>query len=223
MNDAHTRPGWLVSALHNLRRHSRLTLCGLIAVVLAVAFTGTGMALAHAILLAFDVAVLLFLAAIGWQFARAKQETIRRYARAADENYWGFLLISVASATIALLALAVQLHASEHGGMGQIVLAACTLVLVWLFINTVFALHYAHEFYGEGDDKHWGLDFPGTDEPDYWDFMYFSLCVGMTFQVSDVEITERGIRHVVTVQSVVAFFFNVVIIALSVNVVAGGM
>lgn len=205
----------------NLRRHLRLGVCALIFVVLMAALILAGMRPAQAVLLAFDIAALLFLAAVAWMFAHAKKDSMQRRARAQDENYWGFILTSVAVAAIALVALVVELHGSKHGGLLEIALAACTLLLTWLFTNTVFTLHYAHEFYGEGTGKHWGLDFPGTKEPDYWDFTYFAFCLGMTFQVSDVEISERAIRRVVAAHALIAFFFDVVIIALTVNVVAG--
>ncbi len=100
-------------------------------------------------------------------------------------------------------------------------LATCSLLLAWLFLNTIFAVHYAHEFYGDSGGKHSGLDFPGTKEPDYWDFIYFAFVIGMTFQVSDVQISERKIRRVALVHALIAFFFNVIVIALSVNIVAG--
>lgn len=211
-------PNWLP---RNLRRHLRLSLCGLLFVALMAGLILGGMRPALGVLLAFDIAALLFLAAVAWMFAHAKTDSMQRRARAQDENYWGFILTSVAVAAIALVALAVELHGSKHGGLPAIALAACTLLLAWLFTNTTFTLHYAHEFYGEGTGKHWGLGFPGTREPDYWDFTYFAFCLGMTFQVSDVEITERAIRRVATVHALVSFFFDVVIIALTVNVVAG--
>lgn len=211
-------PRWLP---HNLRRHLRLSLCALLFIVLMVALILSGMRPALGVLLAFDVSALLFLAAVAWMFVHAKTDSMQRRARVQDENYWGFILTSVAVAAIALVALVVELHGSKHGGLLEIALAACTLLLAWLFTNTVFTLHYAHEFYGEGAGKHWGLDFPGTKEPDYWDFTYFAFCLGMTFQVSDVGISERAIRRVATAHALIAFFFDVVIIALTVNVVAG--
>jgi uncharacterized membrane protein len=88
-------------------------------------------------------------------------------------------------------------------------------------MNTLFALHYAHGYYGDFDDKHKGLDFPGDEDPDYWDFAYFSFTIGMTFQVSDVQITTRYLRRIGLMHSAIAFFFNVFIIAISVNIAAG--
>ena len=122
-----------------------------------------------------------------------------------------------------MVALGLEVHASKTGGVAGIVLAAASLLLSWLFMNTMFALHYAHAFYGDNQSRRrrGGLEFPGEKDPDYWDFAYFAIVVGMTFQVSDVQVTDRRMRRMVLVHGMVAFFFNVVIIALSVNVVAG--
>jgi uncharacterized membrane protein len=122
---------------------------------------------------------------------------------------------------VAVVSLGIELKASENGGVLMIVLAAASLVLSWCFLNTMFGLHYAHEYYGGGSDKHKALAFPGDCEPDYWDFMYFAFVLGMTFQVSDVQIQRRSTRRVALAHGIVAFFFDVFILALSVNVVAG--
>jgi uncharacterized membrane protein len=76
-------------------------------------------------------------------------------------------------------------------------LAVATVILSWAFTHTVFALHYAYEFYGEGQRAN-GLRFPGDNRPDYWDFIYFSFVIGTTLQVSDVAVTNRWIRHSVS-------------------------
>ncbi len=88
-------------------------------------------------------------------------------------------------------------------------------------MNTIFALHYAHEFYGDWGGKGSGLDFPGTREPDYWDFFYFAFVIGMTFQVSDVQITSRRIRRLALFHALIAFAFNTAIVALSINIISG--
>ena len=88
-----------------------------------------------------------------------------------------------------------------------LVIATITIVLSWAFIHTMFALHYAHEFYDETSGG--GLAFPGGDaEPDYLDFVYFSFVIGMTSQVSDVAVTSKRIRRTVTAHGAVSFGFN---------------
>jgi uncharacterized membrane protein len=91
-------------------------------------------------------------------------------------------------------------------------------------MHLVFALRYAHEFYTKSDDElQGGLDFPKEPEPDYYDFLYFSLVLGMTFQVSDVDITDRHLRRLATLQGFISFLFNTIILALTVNLAAGLM
>jgi uncharacterized membrane protein len=89
--------------------------------------------------------------------------------------------------------------------------------------HTLFALRYAHEYYSivpGGDAVEGGLKFPGDDPPDYWDFFYYALVLGMTFQVSDVEILSRKLRRLASVHGLLGFLFNTVILALSVNIAA---
>jgi uncharacterized membrane protein len=133
---------------------------------------------------------------------------------------------AVALSAVVLVALATELKAAKGGGAPEVAIAAVSIVLSWLFVNTMFAVHYAHSYYGDsnhaaGDAQIDGLDFPGTKQPDYWDFVYFAIVLGMTFQVSDVQITSRPMRRTALMHSVIAFFFNVVIIAISVNIAAG--
>ena len=90
----------------------------------------------------------------------------------------------------------------------------------WTFTHTIFALHYAHDFYGEAARAD-GLKFPGNTQPDYWDFVYFSFVIGMTFQVSDVAVTNKSIRRMVVAHGALSFFFSTAIVALTVNIAAG--
>jgi len=177
----------------------------------------------RALLFAFDASALAFLAMLWRMFASAGKVAIRRRAREEDQGRYGILMTGVSLSVIVLVALGLELHAADAGGVPEILLAASTLMLSWLFMNAMFAVHYAHIYYGDDmlADKCGGLQFPGNDDPDYWDFAYFAIVIGMTFQVSDVQITDRSLRRAVLIQSMIAFFFNVIIIAISVNVVAG--
>jgi uncharacterized membrane protein len=152
-------------------------------------------------------------------FGHSANATIRARVAHQDAGRWGVLWISVAVSAVAVVSLGLELHAPHTGGAMQIALAALSLALSWCFLNTIFGLHYAHEYYMPANDK--ALQFPGTDEPDYWDFMYFAFVLGMTFQVSDVAIMRSSVRRVALAHGIIAFFFDVFILALSVNVVAG--
>ncbi|WP_447733370.1 DUF1345 domain-containing protein [Rhodanobacter soli] len=176
---------------------------------------------ANAVLLGFDLAALVFLGIFARVFNRASPSHMRSQAQALDTGRWGVLWGGVLLSAVVLAALGNELHAARGGGLPELAVGVLSVVLSWLFFNVMFAVHYAHGYYGDFGEKHAGLEFPDTPEPDYWDFAYFSIVIGMTFQVSDVQITSKYLRRVVLLHSVIAFFFNVFIIAITVNIVAG--
>ncbi len=96
-----------------------------------------------------------------------------------------------------------------------------TIALSWTFIHTMFALHYAHQYYSTPDDTDgkpgYGLIFPSDPEPDYWDFLYVAFSIGTSTEVSDVEISSKRVRRTAMVHGIVAFFFNVGVLALTVG------
>ena len=190
-------------------------------VLLVSGFLFWGLPLVNALLLGFDLAAITFLVLTAYAFNKVKPEGMRRRAQAIDSGRWVVLLGGVLLAAVVLGALGVELHAAKRGGVLDMVVSVLSVVLSWLFLNVMFAIHYAHGYYGDLGEKHTGLEFPETPEPDYWDFAYFSIVIGMTFQVSDVQITGNYLRRVVLLHSVIAFFFNVFIIAVTVNIVAG--
>ncbi|WP_254775374.1 DUF1345 domain-containing protein [Pseudoxanthomonas sp. GM95] len=146
---------------------------------------------------------------------------MREVAQRQDAGRWAILWSTIGLTAILMLALGTELMAGKSGGLASIAIAGSSIVLSWLFMNLMFALHYAHGFYGDYGQEHRGLDFPGKAPPDYWDFAYFSIVIGMTFQVSDVQITSRTLRRLALMHSVIAFFFNMFVIAVTVNILAG--
>jgi uncharacterized membrane protein len=147
---------------------------------------------------------------------------IRRRASINDEGAIALLVLTVAASLASLASVLAELGHSPNPY--QILLGIATILLSWTFMHTMFALHYAHEFYGEGaDDRKGGLVFPGNEDPDYWDFLYFSLVVAMTAQVSDVQITSKTIRRLTTMHGAISFFFNATVLALAVNIVSSLM
>jgi uncharacterized membrane protein len=131
-------------------------------------------------------------------------------------------VLVVASALASLLAILAELGGANREP-AHLALAAATILLSWAFTHTIFAIHYAHEYYDEKTHKAGGLNFPGQDPPDYWDFVYFSFVVGMTSQVSDVAVATSSLRRLVAVHGVVSFIFNVTLLALMVNIAAGAI
>ncbi len=204
-----------------MRAHARLMLAALLFLAVGGALYAAGQSIALALLLGFDVGALVFLITTFAIFSRAAPEQMRERARQQDVGRRSVLWSSVALSCIVMVALWVELRADKGGSLLAIIAAFGSIVLSWLYMNTIFALHYAHGFYSRHRLMYRGLEFPGTKEPDYWDFAYFAVVIGMTFQVSDVQIVNRHVRRMALVHSIIAFFFNVFIIALSVNVVAG--
>jgi uncharacterized membrane protein len=204
-----------------LRARPSLVLGGVVLLVVAVAAWGLGMHPAPAFLLGFDAGALSFMGLQLREFSAATPARMHDKARRQDAGRWGILWSGVAISTVVLVALGTELEAGKTGGLVALVVAAASIMLSWAFLNTLFALHYAHGYYGDYGEAHKGLDFPGTAEPDYWDFAYFAVVIGMTFQVSDVQVKSRELRRMVLIHGVIAFFFNVFIVAVSVNIVAG--
>jgi uncharacterized membrane protein len=212
----------IVRIIHGRRR---LFLSGLFGAVVG-ALSPTEWLVAGRALVGWDVAVTVYLAVTLWLMGRATVAHIRRRAATEDEGKTIILTMVVAAALATIGAIVMVLAGAKgHGPTGQTLsLAVVTIVLSWGFIHTIFALHYAHEFFGEGGDKQeGGLEFPGKGEPDYWDFMYFSFVIGMTFQVSDVVVTAKFIRRLVVTHGVVSFIFNTALLALMVNIAASAI
>ena len=168
---------------------------------------------------AFDVAAAVFLIGISTLLKRGEAEQMRRAADENDANRAGLLVLTGISMLVVLTSVAKELQGKSDARTVALVIA--TLVLAWLFSNTIYALHYAHLYYLDDDDDgkdNGGIDFPACDEPDYWDFLYFSFTLGMTFQTSDVEITARRIRRIVLGHCLAAFVFNIGVLAFTINV-----
>jgi uncharacterized membrane protein len=170
--------------------------------------------------MAFDFAAACFLVSLVPLLRDSSAATMRRHAVDNDANRTLVLIITSILALVVMAAIGVELQAVKHHQTLAITKLVATLLLVWLFANTIYALHYAHAWYrrdpASGGDCG-GLDFPGTTAPDYADFAYFAFTLGMTFQTSDVGITSRQIRRIVLLHSFAAFLFNIGVIAFSIN------
>lgn len=179
-----------------------------------------------ALTLGFDAAAALFLISLIPILRDRDTARLRRHARDNDANRVLVLVITVAIVLAVLAAVTGELPAAARGDPGALARLIATLVLAWLFANAAYALHYAHLYYGSGhpgDDgpDRQGLDFPGKAAPDFADFLYFAATLGMTFQTSDVTITAPHMRRVVTGHALIAFVFNLGIVALVINALGG--
>lgn len=176
-----------------------------------------------AIMAGFDLAAVGFMLSIV-PLSGHRAEQMRQSSRQNDANRATLLIVALVLSFVILVAVAGELTGDRHLSALETAIVIATLSLAWTFANLVYALHYAHLFYSglDGGRDHAGLDFPGKHpEPDYWDFIYFSFTLGVALQTSDVCITSSGIRRVVTVHCIGAFVYNLVVLALAVNVLAG--
>lgn len=173
-------------------------------------------------ILAWDTAVAVFLLLTYRVIADHSIDSIRRRAARLDTRASIMMLIAVSAACISLAGLALCLHGADGAlpdqPMLRLVLAGATVLGSWSLIHTIFALHYAHLYYGVAAG---GLIFPGGGDPNYWDFLYYSFVVGMTCQVSDVQVASPRLRRLTLLHGVLSFFFNTIILALAVSVGAG--
>jgi uncharacterized membrane protein len=180
-----------------------------------------------AAVIGWDVGTTIFLALAVTMAARATSASMRRRAVLEDEGRWVFLAVMVGAAFFSMFAILGVMHEAKQAADASMIplsiLAGVTILLSWLLAHTVFAIHYAHGYFNDLDENRpRGLDFPGEhDDPDYWDFLYFSFVIGMTAQVSDVQVRTPGWRGLVLAHGLFSFLFNTVGLALSINLFAG--
>jgi uncharacterized membrane protein len=213
-----------------IRHRPRIYVCAALMIV-------TYLALPHDIrfatraLLAWNLATLLFIVLVGWMMARSSEQSIRAHAAIEDEQQWVLLVVGTAAACAALAAIVSELGAvKDMAGWSKaahIGLVATTIITAWTFIHLLFTIHYAHEYYGDEDDDlatpevREGLRFPGDRNPTYLDFLYFSFVIGCASQTADVETVSNAMRRTTLAHGIVSFFFNTVILALTINIGAG--
>lgn len=177
-------------------------------------------------LAAWNFAVFVYLGLVGHMMATSSPaETLRR-ARRFDENGGVILALSAAASVASLLSVVAELGVvKDYGGIARILhvgLSAITVVTAWGFIQTMFAIHYAHvHAIAVADGVPPGLRIPGEDRPDYWDFLYVAVAIGTSGQTADVEFTGKSARRIALAHSVLAFFFNTTVLALTINIAAG--
>lgn len=184
------------------------------------------------LLVAWNIATWLYFVLSAIMIVSASHETIKKKADLQDDGRFVILILASIAALAAMGAIVAQL-ATVKDTTGvlkgiHVTLAAATIVSAWIFIHLVFGLHYAHDYFleraehaGRPAKKAGGLAFPGTREPDYLDFLYFSFVIGVACQTADVEITSQSMRRTALGHCVLAFFFNSAVLALTINIAAG--
>ncbi|MGF6348227.1 putative membrane protein [Variovorax sp. W2I14] len=173
--------------------------------------------------------VLVYQVLTWWLIETFDARRTRERAQSLDQPNLMILVSMLVVVAVSVIAIAMLLQQVKQltgwERAGHVVLGVVALVGSWLMMHTIYAFHYAHRYYidQKGGSPDGGLDFPGKDDPDYFDFLYYSYVIGMTSQVSDVQATSREMRRITLIHSVLAFAFNMLVLALSVNVVAGAI
>jgi len=214
---------------YKMDAHHRLIIAFVVAVIVFLSFRQNNSIpeLSLIVWIGFALTIIVF----NWIIILTSHpREVRKIAKLQDSSRT-FLFIFIITASVVSLIAIIFLLKSSKGISGtvkheHILLAISAVAVSWWLVHTIFSLRYAHLYYDtETDDgkplKGGGLEFPETKEPDFLDFMYFGFVVGMTFQVSDVEISDRTIRRLCLLHGLISFTFNTAIVALSINVISG--
>ena len=179
-------------------------------------------------LIGWNVGALLYLTLAFIMMWRSSTEKMHWRARLEDEGRYTILVVVIVATVALLVAIAAQLvlARSAHGAekISYVVLCGLTILTTWLFTQTMFALHYAHEYQlqlSHHSKESPAFTFPGTDAPDYFDFLYVACIIGTSGQTADVAFSSRRSRRVGLMHCVLSFFFNTTLLALTINVAAG--
>ena len=180
-------------------------------------------------MIGWDFAATLYLVLITHLMVGATPDKLRRRAEQQDESGWTILFLAGGAATFSLCASVGLLSDFKNLAPGlqplYLALAIYTILVSWFFLHTLFAIHYAGEYFapGKNDEERGGLNFPNCELPGYVDFTYFSFTIGMTAQTSDTGITTTNMRMLALIHSVITFFFNTVVLALTINIAASAL
>ncbi len=214
-----------IPLLHSfIRTRPHLSLATALGVVVGLCLPGT-MAVMTRALVAWNAAVWPYLITMAWMMMRADPAKVREISGKQDENAGMVLAALSVAAIISITAIIAELGGVGHLEAGErsarYAFTALTVFGSWFLLGTVFCFHYAHLFY-HAEPTALPLQFPDKEaDPNYWDFLYFSFTIAVAVQTSDVTVMTRTMRKLVLGQSVLTFFFNLVILGLSINIAAG--
>ena len=215
--------------LRVIQARPRLFICIAIGIVVAL-IQPHDWRLATRLLVAWNGAIILYLILGARMMMQADKLSIRRRAQLTDDGKYAFLALSIIAAIASFAAIVLELTGvKDLAGSDKaapIALVVITIVSSWFFVHLTFTLHYAHEFFADElrtpdpTDVRGGLIFPGTKDPHYVDFLYFSYIIGVASQTADVATSSKTMRALALVHGIVSFFFNTTILALTINIAA---
>lgn len=202
-------------------RHRSLLL-GALAGGLVFALATSARPTASNLLIGWLAGVAIYLVLAWYRMLGATADEMRRRAASLDSSDSLLLMLASAATLASMGGIAVEMHGLKDGAPGEAWLHAAfaggTILMSWLFLHTLFTVHYAHRYYA-GPKRGGGLKFPDDPpEPEFWDFLYFSFTIGVAAQTADVAVSSAEMRRLTLAHSVLSFFFNTTILALAVNV-----
>jgi uncharacterized membrane protein len=176
------------------------------------------------LLIAWNVGAWAFLMLVARMITDPRREA-SVWSRPEDENQWVLVVLGILASLAAIAAIVWELGPVKNMAgwekTGHLTLVGLTVVSAWAFLQVMFALHYAGVYYQRHKGGvHGGLEFPGNPQPDWMEFFYQAFTLGCTFASSDVNVSSKRMRRIVVIQGVADFFFNAIILALTINVAA---
>jgi uncharacterized membrane protein len=215
------------SSLHLFDANHRFVFACILAVMVFIGFHKYGYAMQF--VAAWDMFALTVLT-LAWRVILTQDPyEVRREARFQDASAPFIFIITISAAAMSLFAVIILLGTVKNLPSTEFAehmfLSLSAIASSWLLVHTIFSIHYARLYYIDAPKKkrdaiEGGLVFPGDENPDYIDFAYFSFVIGMTSQVSDVQISSKILRRMATVHGIISFAFNTAILAMFVNIVA---
>ncbi len=212
------------------RLHSahKLLICIIIAVIIYFIVNIQHLDELTHVMISWDVFSVCMIIMSWATFFITTSQQIREQAKVQDSSrvlIFITVLISTFASFLAVLLLIISKKEFKSTETLHLIIAIAGMLFSWFLIHTIFTFRYAHIFYVDHEEKPnthaGGLEFPDDKKPDYMDFAYFSFVLGMTFQVSDVEVTSKRLRRLVLLHGILSFGFNTIMIALTINVIAG--
>lgn len=178
------------------------------------------------VIIGWNVGTWLYLTFAARMIFWTSHEKMRSRAKAQDDGKYFVLIMVIIASIVSLGAIFAELSVvrNMHGFLryAHITLAILTILSSWAFIQVMFALHYAHDYYiAKAHGNSGGLEFPNADSPDYSDFLYFACVIGTSGQTADVSFTSKPMRRTGLLHCVLAFFFNTTLVALTINIASG--
>jgi uncharacterized membrane protein len=215
-----------IVVLRQMAARPRLVIC--VVIGLAVGFLVPAALVEDAVsrgLLGWNAGSLLYVVMASVMMSRSSQDDMSRRAAVQDDGRIAILVGVVIAAVASLFAIVAELGLAKDlkGDLKvlHVTLAILTIVSSWAFTQYMFAIHYAHDYYADETSPHsGGIQFPGTEDPDYFDFLYCAAIIGTSGQTADCSFTSKHMRRIALVHSVLAFFFNTTLIALTINIAA---